>query len=126
MGEASRLRGRALEAIEQAGARVVVRAGGEAVVFSAREGEDDAVELRADLGAAAGGRMLYADLAKTTIVRVKEASDRVTLHFGDGEILHLEAVRNEHAEAVVATRTAREHGRGASALLDRLLGKLSG
>ena len=52
-----------------------------------------------------------------------EREGRLTLHFADGELLHVEAVVNEDG-CRMATRSELEHGRGVSSLVDRAVGLL--
>jgi hypothetical protein len=66
------------------------------------------------------GDRIFEDGEGRKIVRVVEGDDRVSLHLADGTIFHVLAVVNEDG-CRVATREEREHGRGASSFLDRLL-----
>ena len=57
------------------------------------------------------------------IVRVKIEDEEASIHLDDGTILHVLAVVNEDG-CRAAVREEREDSRGASSLLDRLLGRL--
>ena len=65
---------------------------------------------------------IYEDGLGRKIVRVQQKADRVSLHFDDGEVFHVLAVRNEEGLRV-ATREEREHGTGPKSLVDRVLGR---
>ncbi len=65
---------------------------------------------------------IYEDGLGRKIVRVQQKPDRVSFHFGDGEVLHVLAVRNEEGLRV-ATREERDHGSGPKSVVDRMLGR---
>jgi hypothetical protein len=123
---ASVLGGAKLRRIDHVDDRVRVTAtSGRTVVFSAALRGDECV-LQTKVGPAAppDGYELMADAEGRTIVRVQARGEEVSLHLDDGEIFHILAVVNEDG-CRVATREEREHGRGLTSVLDRLLGRVS-
>jgi hypothetical protein len=129
VSEAGRaLSGATLVWIEGAPREIRIGVDGGDVACCRCEGDAAACRLETRLqrgGPNGGGQRLYEDFEGRTIVRVTEKDDRITLHFEDGELLHVEAVVNEDG-CRMATRSELEHGHSLSSLFDRTVGLIRG
>jgi hypothetical protein len=122
------LAGATLVWIEGAPRELRVGVEGGDVACCRAEGDEAACRLATRLergGPNGGGERLYEDFEGRPIVRVTENDERFTLHFEDGELLHLEAVVNEDG-CRMATRSELEQGHRISSLLDRAVSLLRG
>jgi hypothetical protein len=122
------LSGATLVWVEAAPREIRIGAEGGDVVCCRCEGDANACRLETRLqrgGPNGGGERLYEDFEGRQIVRVTEKDERVTLHFEDGELLHIEAVVNEDG-CRMATRSELEHGHSLSSLVDRAVGLIRG
>lgn len=122
-GDESVLRGGRLKHVYHEDNELRVIVDGTAVVFSSRL-EDGSCALTVDVrpDAPKTGHELMRDAEARTIARVTHEGEQVTLHLEDGERFHVLAVTNEDG-CRVATRIEREHSRGPSSLVDRVLGR---
>ena len=103
--------------------RVTV-ASGDTVTFSTEtQGGECLLTATVGQGLAPAGFEMMTDTEGRKIVRAHRKGQVVSLHLDDGEIFHVQAVTNEDG-CRVATRQEREHGRGATSVVDRLLGVL--
>lgn len=123
-GDEKVLSGSRLEHVYHEDNKLRVTVPGTTVTFSSRV-EDGSCVLTTAVsdGGTPSGHELMRDAEERTIVRVKRDGQQVLLHLDDGEILHVLAVTNEDG-CRVATRMEREHSRGTSSLLDRVLARL--
>ena len=122
------LAGATLVWIEAAPREIRVGVDGGAVACCRADGDDRACRLLTRLergGPNGGGERIYEDFEGRMVARVTEREGRLTLHFADGELLHVEAVVNEDG-CRMATRSELEHGRGVSSLVDKAVGLLRG
>ena len=104
--------------------RVGVQNGPVVCLSAAGDESDCRLETLVQPGASGGeGNQIYPEFAGRKIVRVSTREQRISLHFADGELLHLETVVNEDG-CRMAARSELEHARGPSSFLDRAIGLL--